>query len=92
MSYTIWDEAHDRFCAVQDEWNTRQGGWVRDTVEERAKDEELSKQMQLLDQEVRFYESRPEIGGRSAREPDELAAAKAAFKDHLEAEALSSVR
>lgn len=87
MSYTIWDEAHDRFCAVQDEWNTRQGGWVPDSVDERAVDEELSKQMQMLDREVQFYESRPEIGGRSARDQNELDAAKVAFINHLEAAA-----
>ncbi|TLX17189.1 hypothetical protein [Rhizobium sp. MHM7A] len=85
MSYTIWDEAHDRFSAVQDEWNTRQLGWVPDTAEERKIDSDLAKQMRLLDREVSFYEAHPEIGGRSARDPDEIKAAKAAFISHLEA-------
>lgn len=84
MSYTIWDEAHDRFCAVQDEWNTRQLGWVPNTAEERKIDDDLAKEIQLLDREVMFYEAHPEIGGRSARDPDEINAARAAFADHLE--------
>lgn len=85
MSYTIWDEAHDRFCAVQEELNSRQSGWVPDTSEERQFDDDLAKEIQFLDREVKFYEANPEIGGRSAREPHEIRAAKAAFINHLEA-------
>jgi hypothetical protein len=85
MSYTIWDEAHDRFCSVQEELNNRQGGWVPDTVEERQIDDRLTEEILLLDREVQFYDTHPEIGGRSAREPDELRAAKASFLSHLEA-------
>ncbi len=83
MSYTLWDEAHDRFCAVQDELNCRQAGWVPDTPEEAEKDNELRDLLQLLELEVQFLEAHPEIKGRDARNPSEIAAAKAAFLEFI---------
>lgn len=79
MSYTVWDLAHDRYCKLEDDYFARQDGYEAENPDGAMTLVQLTEELRLLELEVEFYASHPEIGGRDARDPIEVAAANTLF-------------